>query len=113
MDPWSKVDNSRIIREASMVVEKLPKVHPPSGRVPGQGLLAALILQARQRENKGEIAKRVLSSSVLGREVNICRRGARGWPRVSRRPPDAATRGAAPPGRLDPWWPPSGPNSGL
>src|SRR3954471_8877212 len=33
MDPWSKVDYSRFIREASMVVEKLPEVIPPSGSV--------------------------------------------------------------------------------
>src|SRR4051812_40200565 len=31
MDPWSKVDYSRHIREASMVMEKLPEVNPPSG----------------------------------------------------------------------------------
>ena len=33
MDPWSKGDCSRHIREAIMVVEKTPKVNPPSGRV--------------------------------------------------------------------------------
>src|SRR3954469_20888962 len=27
-------------------------------------------------------------------------------------PPGTARRGAAPPGRLEPWWPPSGPTSG-
>src|SRR3954464_9959710 len=56
MDPWSKVDYSRLIREASMAMEKLPEVNPPSGRVQGQGLLAAPILK-RRRRNRGEIAK--------------------------------------------------------
>src|ERR1041385_3888535 len=57
MDPWSKVDYSRLIREASMVVEKLPEVNPPFGRVLGQGLLAAPILEARRWRNRGKIAK--------------------------------------------------------
>ena len=58
MDPWSKVDYSRHIREASMVVEKLPEVIPPSGRVPGRSLLMLPILEARWRRNRGEIAKK-------------------------------------------------------
>src|ERR1043165_4733694 len=58
MDPWSKVDYSWIIREASMVVDKLPEVNPPSGRVPGRGLLVLPILEARRRWNRGEIAKK-------------------------------------------------------
>jgi hypothetical protein len=58
MDPWSKVDYSRHIREASMVVEKLPEVIPPSGRVPGRGLLMLPILGALWRRNRGEIAKK-------------------------------------------------------
>ena len=36
MDPWSKGDYSRHIREVLMVVEKPPEVNPPSGRVSGQ-----------------------------------------------------------------------------
>ena len=58
MDPWSKVDYSRHIREASMVVEKLPEVIPPSGRVPGRGLLMLPILGALRRWNRGEIVKK-------------------------------------------------------
>src|SRR3954467_7813756 len=58
MDPSSKVDYSRSIREASMVVEKLLEVNPPSGRVPGRGLLVLLILEARRLRNRGEIAKK-------------------------------------------------------
>src|SRR3954464_2081386 len=58
MDPWSKVYYSRIIREASKVEEKLPEVDPPSGRVPGRGLLVLPILEARRRWNRGEITKK-------------------------------------------------------
>src|SRR4051812_38583982 len=58
MDPWSKGDYSRIIREASMVVEKVPVVILPSGRVPGRVLLALPILEARRRRNRDEIVKK-------------------------------------------------------
>ena len=37
-----------------MVVEKSPKVNPPSGRVPGQGLLVILISGLWRRRNNGE-----------------------------------------------------------
>src|SRR4051812_33646380 len=81
MDPWSKVDYSWIIREASMVMEKLPEVNPPFGRVPGRSLLVLPILEARQRRNRGEIAKK---GFVLGgfRTREIYRRmgAARGPP---------------------------------
>src|SRR3954465_1788269 len=105
MDPWSKMDYSRLIREAPMVVEKLPEVNPPSGRVPGQGLLAAPILESRRWQNRGEITKKGFVLEGFGRRGKYRPNGARGWPQVSRRPPVAATRGVAPPGRLDPWWP--------
>src|SRR3954471_7124573 len=105
MDPWSKVDYSRLIREVSMVLEKLPEVNPPSGRVPGQGLLAAPILETRWRRNKEEIAKKALRVSVRG--ANIGQRGPGGGPRGLgghlARPPVTA-----PPGRLEPWSAPSG-----
>src|SRR3954470_8952364 len=58
MDPWSKGDYSRIIREASMVVEKVLVVILPSGRVPRRVLLALPILEARRRRNRDEIAKK-------------------------------------------------------
>src|SRR3954468_20373406 len=82
MDPWSKVEYSRHILEASMAMEKLPEVNPPSGRVSGQGLLAAPILKRRWRWNKEGIAKRVLPKA--------------------RPPPRARHQGA---------WPPGGPPS--
>ena len=58
MDPWSKGDYSQLIREASMVVERLPVVVLPSGRVPGRVLLVLPILEARRRRNRDEIAKK-------------------------------------------------------
>src|ERR1041385_5973150 len=64
-DPWSKGNYSRVIRGASMVERRLPEVGPPSGRVPGRGLLVLPISKARRRRNRAEIAKRVLSSRVL------------------------------------------------
>src|SRR4051812_19559441 len=86
MDPWSKVDYSRHIREASMEVDGLPKVVPPSGRVPGQRLLAAPILKRRWRY-KEEIGKR---TSILGISsswgINR-RRGKPGGPPGSQAPP--------------------------
>ena len=41
-----------------MVVEKLPVVILPSGRVPGRVLLVLPILEARRRRNRDEIAKK-------------------------------------------------------
>src|SRR3954471_17831364 len=41
-----------------MVVEKLPVVILPSGRVPGRVLLALPILEAPRRRNRDEIAKK-------------------------------------------------------
>src|SRR4051812_45639464 len=110
MDPWSKVDYSRIVREASMVVEKLPEVNPPSGRVPGRGLLALPILEARRRPNRGEIAKK---DSVLegfgGRRIYSLWGGSQGGHQGSRRPPGTAPLLDTPGGRLGPWWVPSSP----
>src|SRR4051812_49334936 len=58
MDPWSKVDYSRLIREASMAMEKLPEMNPPSDRVSGQGFLAAPILKRQRRRNRREITEK-------------------------------------------------------
>ena len=66
MDPWSKVDYSRLIREASMVVEMLPVVVLPSGRVPGRVLLVLPILEARRRRNRDEIPKKGSRHQILG-----------------------------------------------
>src|SRR3954471_9977004 len=58
MDPWSKGDYSRINREASMVVEKVPVVILPSGRVPRRVPLALPILEARRRRNRDAIVEK-------------------------------------------------------
>src|SRR4051812_9027801 len=63
MDPWSKVDYSRNIREASMEMEGLPKVIPPSGRVPVQCLLAVQIFKRQWWRYREEIGKK---TSILG-----------------------------------------------
>src|SRR3954469_11306094 len=109
MDPWSKVDYSRFIREASMVVEKLPEVVPLSGRAPGRGLLVLPILEALRRRNRGEIAKKGSVLEGFGtREIYRRRR----QPEVDQGPqalPLARPRGgrarwpSGPP--LDPLWP--------
>lgn len=65
MDSWSKEDYSRHVREAPMVVEKLPEVNPPSGRVPGRGLL---ISEALRRRNDGEIHDSRKSTRVSSRD---------------------------------------------
>ena len=81
MDPWSEVDYSRHIREASMVVEKLPEVIPPSDRVPGRSLLMLPILEALRRRNRGEITKKGSFFRVSGtREIYRRRGAARGPP---------------------------------
>src|SRR4051812_42311615 len=67
MDPWSKGDYSRIIREASMVVEKVPVAILPSGRVPGRVPLALPILEARRRRNRDAIVEK--SSCLEGFEM--------------------------------------------
>src|SRR6187399_1466731 len=76
MDPWSKGDYSRLIREASMVVEKLPVVVLPSGRVPGRVLLMLPILEALRRRNRGEITKKGSVLQGFGMRGIYMRRGA-------------------------------------
>ena len=66
MDPWSKGDYSRHIREALMVVEKLPEIDPPSGRGPGRGLLMLPILEVLRRRNRGENRDAGFLSRVFG-----------------------------------------------
>src|SRR4051812_8979317 len=113
MDPWSKVDYSRIIRKASMVEEKLPKVDPPFGRVPGIGLLTLPILEAQRRRNRGEIAKKgSLLGSFTSRRI-YRRRGKLGGHQRSRRPPGVAPPLGVPGGRLGAWWWPSVPTLAL
>ncbi|KAE8818932.1 hypothetical protein D1007_03325 [Hordeum vulgare] len=54
MDSRSEEDYSRYVREVSKVVEKLPEVNAPSGRVMGRGLLTLPVSEALRRWNDGE-----------------------------------------------------------
>src|SRR4051812_13265622 len=88
MDPWSKVDYPRHIREASMEMEELSEVIPPSGRVPGQRLLAAPILKRRWRRYKEDIRKKTCILGISSTGVLYRRRGAaKGATRVPGAPP--------------------------
>src|SRR3954463_586524 len=78
MDPSSKGDYSRHIREASMVVERLPEVNPPSGRVPGSGILVLPIFESRRRRNREVIRDAGFSPRASSTGVKIARRGTRG-----------------------------------
>ena len=100
MDPWSKGDYSQLIREASMVVERLPVVILPSGRVPGRVLLVLPILEARRRRNRDEIAKK---GSVLEGFGTRCKYMPKGGVRGGLGGPGAL---AARPGGGRALWPP-------
>src|SRR6187399_1213363 len=107
MDPWSKGDYSQLIREASMVVEKLPVVVLPSGRVPGRVLLVLPILEAWRWRNRDEIAKK---GSVLEGFGTRCKympkgvaRGGKGGPGA---PPARPGGGPPPQGASSPSGPP-------
>src|SRR4051812_7617427 len=112
MDPWSKGDYSRIVWEASMVVEKVPVMILPSGRVPGRVLLALPILGARRRRNRDEIAKK--GSRLEGFETRFKYRPKGGVGRVLGGPgaPPARPRGGRATRAPRPLWPPSGCTSG-
>src|SRR4051812_24968667 len=75
MDPWSMGDYSRHIREASMAMDGLSEGVPPSGRVPGQLLLATPILKRRRRQYREENWN---SRSILGVSSAGCKYRPRG-----------------------------------
>src|SRR3954469_19635552 len=103
MEPWSKVDYLRFIREASMVVEKLPEVVPPSGRVPGRDLLVLPILEARRRRNRGDIVKKgSVPEGFSSRGIDRRKGAAKGGPGA----PGAPWRGQ---GWGHALWPPGAP----
>src|SRR4051812_36287682 len=83
-DPWSKGDYSRHIREASMAMDGLPEGVPPSGRVPGQLLLAVLILKQQRRRYREENGncRSILGVSSAGTKYRPkgAPRGATGQP---------------------------------
>src|SRR3954467_5401430 len=78
MDPWSKGDYSRHIREASMAMDVLPEGVPPSARVSEQLLQAAPILKRRRRRYREEFAK---SRSIIGVSTPRAKYRRRGAPR--------------------------------
>src|SRR3954465_7921324 len=86
MDPWSKGDYSRHIREASMEMEGLPEVVPPSGGVSGQRLLVAPILKRRRRYRE-EIGKKTSILGISSARGKYRRRGQPGGPPGSQAPP--------------------------
>src|SRR3954469_25455584 len=104
MDPWSKGDYSRHIREASMAMDGLPEGVPPSGRVPGQLLLAAPILKRRwqryREENRN--SRSILGVSSVGTKYRP--KGAPRGPQGSQEGARRALGGAAPRTLLGPWW---------
>ena len=57
------------------MVEKLPEVNPPSGRVPGRGLLVTPILESRRLRNIKEFVKK---GSVLEGFVKRCKYRTKG-----------------------------------
>ena len=76
MDPWSKGDYSRRIREAVMVMERPPEVNPPSGRVPGQVLQAIPRSESRRRWNSRDFRVTGFSSRVFGTRAKYMPKGS-------------------------------------
>src|SRR4051812_8322113 len=104
MDPLSKGNYSRHIREASMAMEGLPEVVPPSGRVPGQLFLAAPILK-RRRQYREEMGKR---ASILGLSSARAKYRRRGAPRGATRDPEGSLACLSPWPRHQGAWAPGG-----
>ncbi|KAE8771924.1 hypothetical protein D1007_56131 [Hordeum vulgare] len=90
MDSWSKGNYSRHIRKASMAVEKLPEVNPPSGRVPGRGLLTLPISEELRQRHDGEVRNSRKSARVSSRDNKY-------------RPKECTGGGGAHPGNLLAW----------
>src|SRR3954465_2024375 len=90
-----------------MVVERLPVVILPSGRVPGRVLLALPILEARRRRNRDEIAKKGFALEGFGARVKYRPKGGisgdLGGPGA---PPGRAGGGRRHQGARDPGGPP-------
>src|ERR1041385_7587271 len=88
-----------------MVERRLPKVVPPSGRVPGRSLLVLPISKARRRQNRGEIAKKGSLFEGFPRRRIYRRRGAA---RGATRGPGAPLARPAPRARHQGAWAPGG-----
>ena len=79
-----------------MVVERLPVVILPSGRVTGRVLLVLPILEARRRRNRDEIAKKGSVLEGFGTQAIYMQKGVtRGGGGAPGAPPGAAQRGRA------------------
>src|SRR3954469_9542812 len=103
MDPWSKGDYSRHIREASMAMDGLPEGGSPSGRVPEQLFHAAPILKWRWLRNREGFAKKGSVSKGFRTRGKYRRRGGREDPQGSQEAPWRGLgwgRTRHPPGRL-------------
>ena len=96
MDPWSKGDYSRHIREESMRVDGLPEVVPPSRRVSGQLLLAAPILKRQRRHYREENGNKRSILGVSSARAKYRQRGHRGGPPGIQKGPWNASPGHAP-----------------
>src|SRR3954469_17233251 len=104
MDPWSKGDYSRHIREASMAMEGLPEGVPPSGRVLGQLLLSAPILKRRRRRYR----ENGNSRSILGVSSAVTKYRPKGAPRGATWHPGGFPARPRVGPRQGPFWSPGG-----
>src|SRR3954471_24767495 len=105
MDPWSKGDYSRHIREASIAMDGLPEGVPPFGRVPGQLLLAAPILKRRRQRYREEFANK---RSILGVSSSGGKYKRRGGPRGATGQPGGPLARPRVGSRQEPFWSPCG-----
>ena len=89
-----------------MVVERLPVVILPSGRVPGRVLLVLPILEAAAAAEQRWDREKSSCSEGFGGRFKYMPKGSIGEASGGPGAPPARPRGGAPPGRLEPWWPP-------
>ena len=89
-----------------MVVERLPVVILPFGRVSGRVLLVLPILEARQWRNRDEIAKKGSVLEGFGTRCKYMPKGASAEPMGAQAPPRRGPGGAtrAPGALLAPLW---------
>src|SRR4051812_27917695 len=105
MDPWSKGDYSRHIREASMAMDGFLEGVPPSGRVPGQLIKAAPILKWRRGRYRWEFAE---NRSILGVSAPRAKYRRRGAPRGATRQHGGRPARPRVGPRQGPFWSPCG-----
>src|SRR3954471_4684856 len=90
-----------------MAMDGLPEGVPPSGRVPGQLLLAAPILKRRRRQYREEFGNR---RSILGVSFAGAKYRPRGAPRgATRQPGGQVARPRVGPRQTPSWAPGGGP----